>query len=257
MTDMNRFPRMSQALEELRPETAAAQARPESVLPSLSEVLHELGPLPPEALFLGLAADGLPVLLDLHDPLPGPLLLIGDPGAGKTAFLRLVACAAARMHAPADLRFGVITDYPDEWEDLRGLPHCAGVFPTYQGGATDFLLSLAGWAHAHKRAQQAHLLLIDDLESLTGMDADARQNLRWLLLRGPARRVWPIATLNAERVGQVRPWLEAFRTRLFGRARKGQGLADPQAGLESLLAGVQFSLQQGSRWLRFWTPRLD
>jgi len=42
-------------------------------------------------------------------------------------------------------------------------------------------------------------------------------NLYWLLLRGPARRVWPVATVNAGRASQVEVWLEAFRTRVFGR----------------------------------------
>ncbi|MFN8426219.1 MAG: hypothetical protein U0X87_08165 [Anaerolineales bacterium] len=43
------------------------------------------------------------------------------------------------------------------------------------------------------------LLLLDDLEAAINLVFEARQALRWLFLRGLARRVWPIVTLNADR----------------------------------------------------------
>src|SRR4030095_12979117 len=94
-----------------------------------------------------------------------------------------------------------------------------GVFPVYHNSAQDFLLSLASWAHGNK-SRQSVLLFIDDLESVAKLDPDALQNLRWLLLRGPARRVWPIITVNAERYGQILSWIPIFRTRVFGRIEK-------------------------------------
>ncbi len=85
------------------------------------------------------------------------------------------------------MQFGVVTNYPDEWGHLAELEHCVGIFPTYHDAAIDFLSSLSGWAHANKGSDQAILLLVDDLESMEHIDFDARQTLRWLLLRGPAR----------------------------------------------------------------------
>jgi hypothetical protein len=85
------FSLMLEAMAELKPEIdASLPLRPGSPVPaapSLTDSLSELGPLPKEALLLGLAPDGLPVLLNLHDPSPGPLLIAADPGAGKTALL--------------------------------------------------------------------------------------------------------------------------------------------------------------------------
>lgn len=263
----NRFALMLEAMAELEPEIAAARRAqethlptPRPALPSLDKVLAETGPLPRAALYLGTAADGLPVLLDLRDPLPGPLLVAGDPGSGKTALLRTIALAAARMHSPEAVQFGVITGFPDEWSDFGQLASCAGIFPLYENAAQDFLISLAAWAHANKTGSQSVLLLLDDFEAALRLDFDALQNLRWLLLRGPARHVWPIVTLDAGRINQVLPWLEAFRTRIFGRirnssnARQLTGVDD--AGMDTLLAGVQFSLREGRGWLRFWIPNL-
>jgi hypothetical protein len=234
--------------------------QPAPAAPSLAESLTELGPLPREALLLGLASDGLPVLLNLHDPHPGPLLIAADPGAGKTALLQLIAQAAAQMHMPGEVQFGAVTNYPDEWGHLVELEHCVGIFPTYHDAAIDFLHSLSGWAHANKGSSQSILLLLDDLESMEHIDFDARQTLRWLLLRGPSRRVWPLISLNAKRAGKLEPWLEAFRTRVFGAIqddRTAEGLTGiPGTTLKHLQAGLQFTLREGNGWLKFWIPQV-
>jgi len=214
---LRNFSLMLEAMAELQPEIEAALPKPvprspapvvqaqagrepagaiRPAAPSLADSLSELGPLPREAMLLGLASDGLPVLLNLHDPHPGPLLVAADPGTGKTALLNLIAQAVTEMHEPGEVQFGVISNYPDEWEHLAGFEHCIGIFPTYHDSAVDFLSSLSGWAHANKGSQQSILLLIDDLESMNDLDFETRQDLRWLLLRGPARRVWPISVAD-------------------------------------------------------------
>jgi len=270
---LRNFSMMLEALSELQPEIKAAedlhadssetttdQAKLIPEPPSLSVSLSELGPLPREALLLGLASDGLPVLLNLHDPHPGPLLVAADPGTGKTNLLQMMAQAAAEMHDVGDVQFGVITNYPDEWEHLAGVEHCVGIFPTYHDSAMDFLSSLSGWAHANKGSQQSILLLVDDLESMEHIDFDARQTLRWLLLRGPSRKVWPIISMNAKRVTQVDTWLEAFRTRIFGKVQDDR-TAEELTGiagttLRHLQAGLQFALREDGDWLKFWIPEL-
>ncbi len=253
-----------EVLTELQPEIAAQRALltagalvPAPAAPPLAQVLREIGPLPREALFLGVASDKLPVLLNLHDAAPGPLLLAADPEAGKTAFLQTIAAAAAIMHPPQEVQFGVLTAFPDEWQGFAELPQCAGIFPVYHNTGMDFLYSLAGWAHSNKGEQQSVLLLLDDLENMEQVDFDVRQTLRWLLLRGPARRVWPIVTINAERGKQVQAWLEAFRTRLYGQMRTFPvelGETDDPSLFPSLKAGVQFAFREGDGWLKFWIP---
>ena len=101
------------------------------------------------------------------------------------------------------------------------------------------------------------ILLLDDLENMERVDFDARQSLRWLLLRGPVRRVWPVVTLNAERASQVEAWLEAFRTRVFGHIGRGHpGLFErkDEPMFQSLKTGMQFALREGQHWMKFWVP---
>jgi hypothetical protein len=261
MTNINRYSLMMEALTELKPEIDAARSvKPVPALPPLSEVLTEFGPMPPEALFLGVASDGLPVLLNLHDPIPGPLLITGDAGIGKTGLLQIISRAAGRIHQPRELQFGVLTNHPDEWNAFEDIPNNVGVFPFYHQSAEDFILSLASWAHENKTSRQFVLLLVDDLEAASNLNFDARQNLRWLLMRGPARRVWPIITLNPHRMESIRPWLEAFRTQIFGTIQNPQHinqLGAESAELDSLNSGSQFTLREGEHWLRFWIPTID
>src|SRR5262245_32000124 len=103
-----------QALTELKTDTEAKPAV--GMPPTLNDVLAEIGPLPAEALFLGVASDHLPVLLNLHDPHPGPMLVAGDAGAGKTAFLQTIAQSVIETQRAQDVQFGIVTNYPDEWE---------------------------------------------------------------------------------------------------------------------------------------------
>jgi len=254
------------ALAEVRPELDArhslqtdleSRLKTVPLTPPLEDVLDEIGPMPREALFMGVAHDGLPVLLNLHDPAAGAILVAGDPGAGKTAFLQNIARGVAQMHSPGEVQFGVITAFPDEWQGYADLPHSAGIFPIYASSAMDFLYSLSGWAHSGKAGQQSVVLLLDDLETMQRADIEARQTLRWLLLHGPSSRIWPIVTVNAERASQVGAWLEAFRTRIFGRVEGRHPELferDSESVFRSLQAGLQFSLREGRDWMKFWVP---
>ncbi len=235
--------------------TPALQTQPTDDSSTLSRSLTDAGGLPREALFLGIAEDGLPVLLNLHDPLPGPMLVIGDEGAGKTAFLQSVARAIQTTHKSDDVQFALITSRPDEWSSLKLTDHVAGMFDVEHDGAQQLINSLAAWAHTNKNSRQSVILLVDGLESIAKWDIAGLQHFRWLLLRGTARRVWPIVTLNAGRYGQVIAWLDLFRTRVFGwvanrPAAEALG-ADYLSGVNRLEAGRQFSLRENGSWLQF------
>jgi hypothetical protein len=261
MPPINRqFSLALEALTELKAETKTLPLRstPVPAAPDLDNVLAEIGPLPREALFLGVASDGLPVLLNLYDPLPGPILIAGDAGSGKTAFLQTIMESARRTHQPDAMQIGVIARHPDEWNKLLGSSLLTGIFSPGHNGAQDLILSLASFAHSNGNGRQTVLLLIDDLESATHMDFEAVQQLRWLLLRGAARRVWVFATLNAARYGEIVAWLPSFRTRLFGRVVEeriaGALGADKASGVDRLEARIQFSLRENGNWIQFWLP---
>lgn len=256
--DKRQFDLALESYLELKTDKPTLQPAPMPAPPPLGSVLAEIGPLPREALFLGIASDGLPVLLNLHDPVPGPLLVVGDAGSGKTGFLHSIAHALTQTHQPNDLQYSVVTNHPDEWGSMENAKHLAGIFSADQTSAQDFILSLASWAHENKSTKQSVILMIDDLEPVAKLDFDVLQNFRWLLARGPSRHVWPIITMSAERYGQVLSWIPLFRTRIFGRIRNNRVAealtSDKASGLDKLDAPIQFSLRENDKWVKFWIP---
>lgn len=240
---------------ELKDEVSALPSQPKPASPSINSILADIGPLPREALFLGVAADGLPVLLNLHDHVPGPMLITGESKSGKTALLQSITRTLIQTHQPSDLQYGVVTNRPGEWDEIQNTSHRAGIFSTNDKSAQELILSMATWAHENKSNRQSVLLMIDDLEAIAKLDFDALQNFRWLLARGPSRRVWPIVTMDAERYGQVLAWIPLFRTRIFGRIENDRVASalggDKESALSKLNAPNQFSLRENDSWIRF------
>jgi hypothetical protein len=262
MNNTKRFSLTLETLAKLATETNSIHSVSSIALPSLNSVLTEFAPLPRAALFLGLATDGLPILLNLLDPLPGPIMITGDDDSGKTNFLQIISRALDLVHSSNEVIYSVITDNTAEWSGFQRTSNCENIFSARESKVPAYLHSLVEWAHSNKGGQQIRLLMIDQLNSLLKVP-EAQQDLSWLLLRGPSRRVWPIVTVNCSIAvsNDFRPWRDSFRTRLFGyihNDRETQLLTSSSSiSLTHLMAGYQFVMREGNDWLPFWIPALD
>ncbi len=217
-------------------------------------MLRDIIPLPEEALFAGQAQDNLPVFLNLKDPTAGSVLIVGDAGAGKTNFLRVLACSAIATHSVDEIQFAVFTNQPSQWYDLWDNPLCFGVFPICRNETAKFIRSLIEW-RAHRGMMKPVLLLIDGIEPL---DQESTPDLRKALADGAAQSVWPIATIDPGRCQHINAWLKMFQTHVFGYACLGHNaspLVDmPRFGLDRIVKGVQFCLKENKDWIKFWVP---
>ncbi len=255
------FALMIEALTEIAEEQQADRVTLAVGLPALSAVLADAAPLAHETLFLGVAADGLPVLLNLYDSVPGPIFITGDHGSGKTKFMQTVARAVEMLHLPSQVQYAVITQHPDEWNIFNTTSSNVGVHIAEDPSTNALLQALVDWAHNNKGEGQSILLFIDDLETVTKLDSQVEQNLRWLLLRGSSRRVWIFATLNASRARALGAWLDFFRTRLFGHiqdisdAESVENVADGE--FNNLMKGSEFTMREEKKWLKFWLPTIE
>ena len=260
METANRFALMFETMAELIPDIRASNADPSQAIPDLRTILQGFTPLPHEAIFLGVANDGLPVLLNLRDPLPGPVLIVGDKGSGRSKLLKIIAQAVDQSHDPDDIRYVVIANDPSGWEGFDHSPNCEGVLSFNRTLTVNYIDSLMTWAHTNKQGKKFILLLVDGLEALSE-DKDIHQTIRWLLLRGPSRRIWPIVTLDAAHIIEVNQWLDSFKTRLCGHMTREQNIqvltGSPVSIFQDLLAGTQFAMRENKVWMPFWLPNLD
>lgn len=250
--------------EDAAPEEVPASPAPPPSRPDLTQVLDETGPLLSGTIFLGLTEDGAPLLHDLFpaeggEAAAGPLLVIGDARSGKTAFLQNLAASLDAGDDSGDILFGVLTPRLTEWEAFEALPSSLGIWPARPASIGRLLEQMCVWAEAPRR-HAGVILLIDGLEMVTEAGADIRRDLRYLLLYGPERGIWPVATLRASQAGAMRTWLDYFTSRVFGRvasATLAEYLTDdPEARLDDLLPGVQYLLELPDGWLKFWIPAL-
>jgi len=212
------------------------------------------------SLLVGLADDGSPVLFDLYDPAAGPVLVAGDGGSGKTAFLQSLA-RASNLPDPGDVQFGVLTLFPEEWTALESLPNCLGIWPAYHPSAVGFLSQLVSWAEVLPETRQVVFLLFDGLDLMTGSSSQYQPDLRWLLTHGPERQIWPVISVNPARMRHLRSWLDYFHTRVIGRVKNGHNarllMGEPTISLADLFPGRQFVLSRPDGWLKFWLPPVE
>lgn len=257
METSNNFDLMMEALTELAQEKQAdinpPPTTPQVDTPSLTSILADISPLPQHALFLGMAEDDLPVLLNLNDSVPGPILITGDQSTGKTNLLQSIARATDLTFSQSDAQYAVVTQTPEEWKMFDNKL----IYPTGDDGTKELLQSLVTWAHRNKGEQQSVLLLIDDLEAMTKLDEQTQQNLRWLLLRGTSRRVWTFVTLNAKRAFHLKEWLDFFHTRLFARIENNDDAYLLTGNRNQTLNQLtHFAMRENDSLLGFYAPTI-
>jgi len=274
MTISNTFSMAIQAFQELMPEIEEQKKKtmrkptmvtmtPDTTLASamtLEELIAQNPTLPSDTLMLGMANDGLPILLNLYEPTPGPVLVVGDSEVGKTSLMQTLARATDLIQDPSDIQFGVVTNHPDEWQALDTSPGSIGVWPANHTSAQDFIQRISDWAKQPEHGRQVIVLFLDDLASIINSSYEIQENIKWLLLNGSKNQVWIVASLNVVRAIRMRVWLDLFKTHIFGYIQQSS-LAhaltkDSLSNFESLVPGLEFDIKQQGEWLRFWLPAI-
>ncbi len=224
----------------LQPPVVAASAQ------DLAQVLRTCGPIPSAAAFLGMALDGLPVLLNLRDPSPGPLLITGDADCDKRRLLQVMARSIDLIHPSGEVTFAVLTDHLREWEALGLSGACEGVLPFEHPLTAGYVRSVAQITRSGRSHARYLLLLIDDLETLAACRG-LHEDIHWILETGLSQFVWPIAALTTPHSAALSDWVRHFDTVLCGRS--------PSSGLAPTHAQApQFAMLSDNDWLPFWVP---
>jgi GTPase SAR1 family protein len=232
--------------------------------PTLAEVLDELGDLPPFTVVIGLAEDGLPILLNLEEPETGALLVVGDPLCGKTSLLNMFIRSACTTNPPRSLRFCCISTRPEEFYSHKTLPHCYKIVSAYSEDALKTIEELVGIAEQRKYGRygdEAIILVIDDLPgTIEQIGVDGMNLLRWLVEHGAYSKIWTTASLDTSQTGRLEDgFTNSFPTWILGKidaGKVGSNLArDKVRPAARLIPGAQFCTYS-EEWIRFWNMRI-
>ncbi len=234
---------------------------------NLAQFLLRFNRLPKLTLPIGINEEGNPVLFDLKDPRPGPILVLGDAPDGSTNFLRLLASAIDANEDAADIKFMVISSQPERWNEWIGalkVPECClGALSSADGEADEWVIRLAERVEQRLNGRRMNgpiLFMIDNFDFITHADTDVRLNFEWLCSNGPEAQIWPVFTLPTLQALEMGRWIRYFRTRVIGK------IANPAAARLSIYSGLdtgefdserQFAIRVQDRWLNFWLPILD
>lgn len=219
-------------------------------LPFLREVLSKIKPIPGNAVVLGMAEDGLPVMLNAEDT-KTPNIIIWDKMARQgLAILKVIAEYIFKFRKsvsfhPAQVEFVVLTLHSEDWGELneygmgmKGDTSCIGILPFYSEMASTVISGLAKWVHEpHKSSKRPVILLIDGMEHLQKMDQDFKTDFRYIMLKGRSRNVFVIGTASKNNYVQVQEWLEGFGAEIYGRD-----------------VMTDFQMEDGKETILFFTP---
>mgnify|MGYP005847498479 CR=1 FL=1 len=228
---------------------------------SLADIVQSHSPFPAYTAIMGVCDDGLPFLLDLSNPAPGSLLVVGDPQAGMAAFIKATLASAALLNAPDQVSFSLIVHEPGDFLYLSQADHCQELLTPTHSAADSFIESLVETAEQRRREARsgpALILAIDNLAAcLQAFNQETFTRLYWLVRHGPRYRLWTLAGLSTEDIKCVEPHLlAAFRTRILGSTRPSRQMerliGTRVEELPSLEPGAQFCTSYAGDWIRFW-----
>ena len=199
------------------------------IVVTLKEALRDVGPLPHEVAFLGVASDTLPVLFNMTDR-DTSNIMIWDMVKGKgLKVLKVVSEFLFKHHSNdvVDAEFLVITQSPSDWEGLNqmgmgvnGKTSCIGVVPFYDEMTNKLLEGLVAWIHnqsKHRGSRKPIMVLVDGLENMKDLDTDAQRNFHHILTTGRKHNVYVISTAMLKDGKDVEKWMGYIKYHVVAR----------------------------------------
>ncbi len=198
--------------EEVKAE-APQQTRAEHTRYSRSaDIIDQIAQMNPTAIFLGADSEYGPVTVDIVENRLGPIMISTGNKEDDRDLVKSIIQGIESTQEPDEVRYGILTPDKNKWPNYKS-SNFIRTFIYAENASEDFILSLASWAHSNKSRQNIYIFL-EDLKKAMDLDFDARQNLRWLLLRGPARGVFPIVSIDPKDFNEIGPWMDVFETRI-------------------------------------------
>lgn len=245
--------------------TRNARELPSKPINSVGRIIESLMDLPNRAVLLGMANDRHPVLLDLIDCSAGSILVISDSGFGKTHQLQVILDSAVSIKLSNKMSVVVISPNPWEWQYQ---------LQTYEKKTVS--IERLGWQEPHtikvikhltemtqdrlvdQRQSKDIILILDEVSNMRYLDEESQVSLNFLYTSGPQARVWPFASLSADRDHPDRDVMDLFKTWIFGHVSSMPGIFFQECLDSNLVDNEpgQFSVKMEGKWYSYRLPMI-
>lgn len=235
------------------------------------DLLKFMARIPPDRIpaftaTLGLADDGVPLLLRLPAADVGHLLISGERGAGKTTLLQTIMLSLALAHPFRAVQFVAISASDRRaFADLSGLPNLMQQPITAYDDITAVLINLRTLAYKRRAEQVADpriVVVIDELADLNQHhQSDNQAALLDLIERGREAGIHVVASTDRPASALLEPIIGApFNVRIVGhltdrQARAAAGVAN--LPVDQLLGNGDFMAVYGSQVYRFQAAQIS
>lgn len=241
---------------ENRPQLAVARARPAHVNflalaqemsadPQLHQALQVSG-----TAVLGVATDGVPLMIRLASPDVTHVLISGVKASGKTEVVRTMLASIALYQKPRDIQFVLLDPKANAFEFLANSPHLLGDIATTPERALQHVRWLENEMERRQQENVARprlVVVVDELgEMMMHAGREFQVHLARLAQRGRRTGISLLVCTNKANGSDLTAALRSnFPVRLIG---KNAGSND---GAERLAGRGDFILQAGGERVRF------
>ena len=177
---------------------------------------------PPHTALLGLADDGVPLLINLASPEVGHVLVAGTTGSGKTALLQTLAASLVLTQRRSRVQLAVIDPKGYSFAAFRAVPHLFRPIATQPEQAwvlLETLTTLLDQRTALAQPEPRVMLVIDELADLVQtVGPQVIDRVGRLVQRGRSAGLHVIAATQKPSSALIGPIVKAnFPVRLVGR----------------------------------------
>lgn len=237
-----------------------------SSVPVLDEVIEQIRPLPPHSILLGVCNDDEPLILDLKNPSPGALLVIGDNRFGNQQFLRSMLLSASMLNDERDLNIHLISPNARAYPHLMRQPHFIQAFNSHDMASWVLVEEFVRLGRERQKGMKAYpmqIFAIDEIDLLVqDFEDELLRGFQWLLEAGPQLNIWPVATLSSNHIRrELKPLLKLFGTKVYGRITSpiisAQLTGSPFLDLSTHFPGVECTIRSANDEINVLIPQVE
>jgi hypothetical protein len=233
--------------------------------PLLETLLAEQENIPAYSMLMGICDDGLPLVLDLTDPVAGSMLIVGDDEFYNTNLLHTLITSVTSTNTDKEINFHLISPFVNQIVTFQQDTHYKLGFEPQHPDCHIIVEEFNRLVKSRQKGESIvpiHILAIDNFDQLiANFSKDAIADLEWLIKNGPSCGVWVFATTSSEQMNNnfINP--ELFNSKIISQITEPTSNfnlpKNTNTKISKLVAGCEVLINHKKVTRHIWIPQLE